>query len=160
MSVKINPPPLQIPSQLVQDKEMGGFFNALLRTVYQIWNEVFSIRFKEKTTTTDATVTPLQRVLVDTNKSVYIEARVVARRTGGSSGTAGDTAFYVLQGCFKNIGGTVSLVASTILNGGEDQAGWDCGFAISGTQAVVVGTGAVDNNITWESTVSFYEVGV
>jgi uncharacterized membrane protein len=160
MSIKINPPPLQIPGSLVGDKELWGFFNALIRTIYQMWTELFSLRYKEKTTTTDAVVTPLQRIAVGTDKSVYIEARVIARRTGGSSGANGDTAFYVLQGCFKNIGGTVSLVASTILNGGEDQVSWDCGFAVSGTQAVVVGTGAANNNITWESTVSVYEAGV
>lgn len=155
----LNPPPLQIPQSLSSDKETAGFFGALLRTIYQIWTEVFNLRFKAKTTTTDATVTALQRVDIDTNKSVYIEARVVARRTGGSAGAAGDTAFYVIQGCFKNISGVVSLVASTITNGGEDQAAWDIGFSIVGTQAVLVGTGAANNNITWESTVSFYEVG-
>lgn len=160
MSVKINPPPLQIPPAFAADQEIAGFFNALLRTIYQIWTTLFSLQFKEKTLTTDATVTPLQRVQVDTNKSVYIEARVVARRTSGSAGATGDTAFYILQGCFKNIAGTVTLVASTILNGGEDQGAWDCGFAVSGTQAVLVGTGAANNNITWQSTVSFYEVGV
>jgi len=160
MSVTVNPPPLQIPAQLVQEKETEGFFNSLLRTIYQLWNEVFSLRFREKTLTTDATVTPLQRVLVDVNKSVFIEARVIARRTGGAAGSEGDTAFYILQGCFKNVGGTVSLVAATILNGGEDQTGWDLGYSVSGNQAILVGTGAEDNNITWESTVSFYEVGV
>lgn len=155
----LNPPPLQIPSQFTQDKEIAGFFGALLRTIYQIWTEVFNLRFKARTTTTDATVTPLQRVDVDLNKSVYIESTVVARRTGGSAGAAGDTAFYVTQACFKNIAGVVSLVASVITNGGEDQAGWDIGYSVVGTQAVLVATGAVNNNITWESTVSFYEVG-
>ena len=157
---KLNPPPLQIPSVFNPDKEANGFFNALLRTIYQIWVEVFNLRFKATTRTTDASVTALQRVTVDTNKTVYIEARVVARRTGGSSGAVGDSAFYVAQGCFKNISGVVSLVASTILNGGEDQVAWDCGFAVSGTDAVLTGQGAANNNITWESIVSFYEVGV
>lgn len=156
---QLNPPPLQIPAAFNDDREVNGFFLALLRTIYQIWVEVFNLRFKARTTTTDATVTALQRVDVETNKSVFIEARVVARRTGGAAGAAGDTAFYVLQGGFKNIAGTVSLVAASILNGGEDQVGWDLGFSIVGTQAVVVATGAANNNITWESTVSFYEVG-
>ena len=117
MGIKINPPPIQIPGQLVEDKEMSGFFNALMRTIYQMWSELYGLRFKAKTTTTDDTVTAAQRVLVDTGKSVYIESRVVARRTGGSAGSDGDTAFYVVQGCFKNIAGIVTLVASTITNG-------------------------------------------
>lgn len=156
----LTPPPLQIPSEFTGSKEVSGFFNALLRTVYLIWTEVFNLRFKAKTLTTDATPTALQRVDVGLNKSVYIEGRVVVRRTGGSAGTIGDTAFYVIQGCFKNIAGTVTLVVATILNGGEDQVGWDCTFGIVGTQAVLIGTGAANNNITWESTISFYEVGV
>ena len=156
----ISPPVLQVPSALGSDKETARFFELLLRTIYRIWLEVFNLRFREKTLTTDATVTALQRILVDTNKTVYIEGIVVARRTGGSAGSAGDSAFYKILACFKNISGTVSLVASTITNGGEDQVAWDCGFAISGNTAILTGAGAVNNNITWESSVSFYEVGV
>jgi hypothetical protein len=157
----LNPPPLQLPSQLVEDREVAGFFDGLLRTVYQVWSQVFSLQFQEKTTTNDSTVTALQRVDVPTGKSVFVEARVVARRTGGSSGSDGDSAGYIRAATFKNISGTVSLVGSVAsIYTAEDQAGWDCGFAISGTQAVLVGTGANNNNITWESFVSFYEVGV
>jgi len=158
--VSINPPPLEIPPALASDKRTRGFLELLLRTLYQIWNKVFSLEFEEKTTTTNATPTVLQRVTVETNKTVHVQARVVARRTGGSSGTAGDSAFYILWGVFKDISGTVSLVGASILNGAEDQAGWDLAFSISGSQVLVVGTGAANNNITWKSFVSFYEVGV
>lgn len=157
---KTNPPPLQMPTSFTQDKEIAGFFDQLLRAVYQMWVELFNIRSREKTTTTNATPKTLQIVNVPLNRSSYIEARVAARRTGGSAGTAGDTAFYVLQGCFKNIAGTVSLVASSILNGGEDQAAWDLTFSISGSNVYIYGTGAANNNITWESSVSYIEVGV
>ena len=156
---RIAPPILTLPPSLQQDKETAKFFDGLMRFIYQLWSEVNGRNFEEKTLTTDATVTPLQRILVNENTTVFIEARVVARRTGGSAGSVGDSAFYILQGCFKNISGTVSLVASTILNGGEDQSAWDLGFAISGAQAVLVGTGAANNNITWESNVNYYEVG-
>jgi hypothetical protein len=156
---RVSPPILALPASLQQDKETAKFFDGLMRFIYQIWTEVNGRNFEEKTLTTDNTVTPLQRISVNLNTTVYIEGRVVARRTGGSAGAAGDSAFYVIQGCFKNVSGTVSLVSLTILNGGEDQAGWDCGFAVSGTQAVLVGTGANNNNITWESNVNYYEVG-
>lgn len=160
MSVRVNPPPLKLPAQLSQQKEVSAFFDGLLRTFYQLWNEVFSQNFKEKTLTVGNTVTPLQRIIVPDNTSIFIEARIVARRTGGSAGAEGDTAFYILQGCFKNVSGTISLVSSTILNGGEDQASWNCAFSVSGQQVVIVGTGEVNNNITWQSTVSLYEVGL
>ncbi|TVM02753.1 MAG: hypothetical protein CV087_08800 [Candidatus Brocadia sp. WS118] len=156
----LNPPPLSLPSAFNQDIEVAKFFDAMLRTIYQLWSQVRGMESVAKTLTTDATVTPLQRIEVKTDTSIYIEARVIARRTGGSAGAAGDSAFYVIQAGFKNISGTVSLIASTILNGGEDQASWDLGFAIDGTQAVLVGTGAVNNNISWQSAVSYYEVGI
>jgi hypothetical protein len=154
------PPPLRPPAVLMQDKEMAVFFDALIRTVYQTWDDVKRRSYSEKTLTTDATTTALQRIAIPTDKSVYVDAMVLARRTGGSSGSAGDTAWYRKQAAFKNVAGTVSLVASIVTDQGEDQSAWDCGFSVSGTNAVLVGTGAANNNITWESRISFFEVGV
>jgi len=156
---KISPPPLQMPSAFVQDKEISSFFDQLLRVIYQMWVELFDIRTKARTTTTNATPTSLQFVTIDTNRSIYVEASVVARRTGGSAGTTGDSAFYKISGGFKNIAGTVTQVGSTVTDSGEDQAGWNCAFVISGASVVITGTGAANNNITWESSVSYHEVG-
>jgi hypothetical protein len=156
----LNPVPLRPPAALMQDKEMAAFFDGLLRTVYQTFSIVKDLDYSQKTQTTDATTTALQRIVIPEDRTVYVDARVVARRTGGSSGSAGDSAWYRKQAGFKNIGGTVSLIASIVTDQGEDQAGWDCGFSVSGNRAVLVGTGAADNNITWESRVSVLEVGV
>lgn len=156
----INPPTLTIPSAFAQDKEIGKFFSSFLRAVYLMWVEIFSARSKLKVTTTDATPTAAQYIAVPTNKTVFIDSIVVARRTGGSAGTTGDSAWYRLQGGFKNIAGTLSIIGANDLIGGEDQAGWNVQYASSGETIALTVTGAASNNVTWETTVSAYEVGV
>lgn len=160
MTLPITPPSFQVPAVFADDAEISGFMDALFRTIYRMWRELYNIRTSAKTTTTNATNTAAQYIAVPTNKTVFIDSIVVARRTGGSGGATGDSAWYRLQGGFKNIAGTVSLIGTSDLIGGEDQAGWNVSYAISGTDIVLTVTGAANNNITWESTVSTYEVGV
>lgn len=103
------------------------------------------------TTTTDATPTNISIFGTSTNEfGILVEAYVFAKRTGGIAGTAGDSAGYVRRAVFKNIAGVVSLVGSVQDNFTvEDQAGWDCTWAITSTNLAVQVTGATDNNITW-----------
>lgn len=159
MSLKLNPPPLQIPQAFANDKQIAAFFSSFINVVYQMWNALYGIRADTSTKTTDATPTAIIRVPVDEGKTVMIQASVVARRTGGSAGTLGDSAFYVLTGAFKNVGGVLTGIGTPDLIGGEDNAAWDCGFDSVGQEALVVVTGDTNNNITWNATVSNYEVG-
>lgn len=159
MVSSVNPPPLQVPPVYLQDKLSAAFFGGLIQTLYQVWTRVYQIRFSSTTKTTDATVTGALRVEVPNGKTVMIEANVVARRTGGASGANGDSAWYKLTGAYKNIGGVLTGIGTPSLVGGEDQAAWNVGFSSSSTFAVVTVTGAAGNNITWETTLSSYEVG-
>lgn len=159
MTISLQPPPIQIPKQFAADAAVNGFFSALLNTIYQIWIALYSIRTQSKITTTDATNTEIFSVLVDTNKTVMIQASIVARRTGGGSGTVGDSAWYFLLGAYKNIGGVLTGIGAPSLTGGEDQAGWNVSFTSAGSNAIVQVTGAAGNNITWEGTLSAYTVG-
>lgn len=159
MTLKINPPPLIVPKTFAQDKEAAAFFGGLLNTIYQLWTATYSIRFTAKVKTTDATTTALIRTNIDNNKTVMLVANIVARRTGGVSGTNGDSAFYTLTGAYKNIAGVLTGIGTANKISGEDQAGWDVGFTSSGLSAIVIVTGAVGNDITWEGTISAYEVG-
>lgn len=159
MSISLAPPPLQVPPDFALAKDKNAFFSALLNTLYQLWTAVYSIRAQNRTTTTDATVTALLRVEVPTNKTVMLDACVVARRTGGSAGTNGDSAFYHITGAYKNIAGVLTGIGSPVLDAGEDQAAWNVAFTSSGSYAVVTVAGAVNNNITWEGAVSVYTVG-
>lgn len=102
-------------------------------------------------TTTDATVTTLQTISTTSGSTNGLEVRVVARRTGGTAGSSGDAAFYVLKAMAKNISGTVTLSTVEAVEF-EDRASWDADLVASGTNVLVRITGAVNNNISWSST--------
>lgn len=105
--------------------------------------------------TTDATVTTVQTVNIPDSVIILIEAHVVGQRTGGSAGTAGDGAGYIRRGLYKrSAGGSPTLIGS-IQDGftAESQAGWDCTFDVSGNTVRVRVTGAINNNVTWNSTI-------
>lgn len=159
MTISLAPPPLDVPGDFAADKPKAAFFSGLLSTLYQLWNTVYSIRSNAKVLTTDATATGLVRISVPTNKTVMIDVFIAARRTGGSAGTIGDSAFYHLTGAYKNVAGTLTGIGTPTLIQGEDQVGWAVAFSSSGEFAVVTVTGAANNNITWEGTFSTYTVG-
>lgn len=159
MVSRINPPPLQVPPDFLQDKLKQAFFGSLIQTIYQLWTKTYQIESAYTVRTTDASVTALVRVPVKEGKTVMITANIVARRTGGTAGANGDSAWYVLAGAYKNIGGVLTGIGTPGLSGGEDQAGWNVGFSTSGTDALVTVLGAANNNITWEGTIKLYEVG-
>lgn len=158
-NVSLSPPPLQVPADFLADKQKAAFFSGLINTMYQLWNTTYNIRFKSKVKTTDATTTAIIRAGVANGKTLLVQAFIVARRTGGSAGTEGDSAFYVLTGAYKNISGVLTGIGTPNLVGGEDQVAWNVGFSSAGTDIVVTVVGEVNNDITWECTISTYEVG-
>jgi len=111
-------------------------------------------------TTTNATTATAATIAIASGNTYLIEARIVARRTGGSSGTADDGATYVRRGTYTTKSGTVTLMGSvqTIGTDAEDQAGWDATLDISGTNVLVRVTGAANNDITWFADVSVQRV--
>lgn len=159
MTNSVNPPPLQIPPEFANDKLKNSFFSGLINTLYQLWTSVYGLRTSYKITTTDDSATAALRVPVQTGKTTMIIAYIVARRTGGEAGTEGDSAWYRLEGAYKNVNGTLTGVGSPGLYGGEDQATWDFYFTAGNGEVVVTAKGAIDNNITWEGAASTYVVG-
>lgn len=116
--------------------------------------------FKTRVKTTDATPTTLFTYTMDTGKSVNFEAQIVARRTGGTAGTAEDSAGYDIRATVKNVAGTATMVTGspTALVTHEDQAGWDAQIIVTGGDIEVEVTGAVDNDIAWSLTLFVHEV--
>lgn len=110
--------------------------------------------------TTDATVTTLYTFTLPASTDVGIEARVVARRTGGSSGTAEDGAYYILNALYKMVSGTtatiIGSVGQTVV--GESQAGWDATLDTTGATVRVRVQGASNNNVTWRMWARAYPV--
>lgn len=111
----------------------------------------YAIR-QTRTTTTDATVTTIDTIAITASRTYMIEARVVARRTGGSSGAADDGAVYVRTAMVTTKSSVVTINSTTSLVTQEDQAGWDVTLAVSGSNVVIQVTGAANNNITWHCT--------
>lgn len=103
--------------------------------------------------TTDATTTTLFTISAPLNATFLVTGYVVARRTGGSAGTANDGAGYRVKMLVKNEAGTVAVIgdpATFITVIGESQAGWTAEPSAPGGSLVGVRvTGAVDNNVTW-----------
>lgn len=104
---------------------------------------------QQRVATTNATQTTLYTLQTATDTSYNCQFRVIARRTGGASGAAGDYATYVVEASVNNIAGTVTIDAVTTTVGFESQAGWDVTVTASGTTALLRVTGAASNNITW-----------
>lgn len=101
-------------------------------------------------TTTDATVTTLATIAIPASTTVKVSVFVVARRTGGASGTAEDGAGYQIDATYKNVAGTATLIgALTATYTAEDQAGWNATLTISGSNVLVRITGAAGNNVSW-----------
>lgn len=103
--------------------------------------------------TTNATVTTLATVAIPSNSSVKIEATILGRRTGGTSGAAQDAAVYVRTLRLKNVAGTVTGFNLQSDYTSEDQTTWNGTITVSGTNALVQVTGAANNNVTWYGTV-------
>ena len=111
--------------------------------------------------TTNGTITAIDTIPTVTDTCIMVDAQVVARRTGGTAGTAGDIAAYSRRAAFKNVGGVLTQVGTTTAVGTyESQAAWDCTIVTSGTNILVRGLGAANNNVTWHSTTAIYQVGV
>ena len=108
--------------------------------------------YQGRAATTDATVTTVQTITITASNSYLIESRIVARRTGGVSGTADDGAVYIRRALVTTKAGTVTISAVQDGLTQEDQAGWDATFTVSGASILVRVTGAASNNITWHAT--------
>jgi hypothetical protein len=114
---------------------------------------------QHRAATTDATVTTTATIATAANRTYFVRVKTLARRTGGTGGTADDAAGYWCAATYKTAAAVLTEVAETCTVAQEDQAGWAVSFAPSGTDILVQVTGAADNNITWHSTVETSFVG-
>lgn len=109
---------------------------------------------RQYVTTTDATVTTIKTIPVRIGSVVRLWIEACAVRTGGSSGTSGDSAGYILTATVKNVSGTAALVGSvTVVSASEDQVAWDCTVSVTSGTAIVTVAGAANNNVSWSAMV-------
>lgn len=100
--------------------------------------------------TTDATATTIQTIATTSNQVQLVKIKVLGYRTGGSAGTAGDSATFEHTLRIKNVAGTVTVVDNQTDYSSQDQT-WTVTFTVSSTNVLVQVTGAVNNNIDWKS---------
>lgn len=103
----------------------------------------------QNVSTTNATQTTLHTFKIPQGKTYRISYRIIGRRTGGSAGTAGDTAVFENKATYKNVAGVVTQV------GADDGFTfnlllWSVAKPISGETLVLKVTGSANNNITWD----------
>lgn len=117
--------------------------------------------YQNRVATTNATITTLHTHAIPASTTLWMEARVTARRTGGSAGTAEDGAAYTVRAAFKNVAGVATMIGAVDpAFTREDQAGWDATIDVDGAgNARVRVTGATNNNITWHATIRTWQVG-
>jgi hypothetical protein len=100
--------------------------------------------------TTDATVTTIQTIATSSNQVQLVKIKVLGYRTGGSAGSAGDSATFEHTLRIKNVAGTVTIQDNQSDYTSQDQT-WAVSFTVSSTNVLVQVTGAVNNNIDWKS---------
>lgn len=143
-------------------QKLGGSWSVLdtqmkdLQNFLQLSQKTRTASARAKTT--DATVTTLETIPVPVDTVVHVTADVVARRTGGSSGSANDGAAYTLFCAATNSAGTAALIGSVTVTAKESQAGWDCTIDANGGNLRVRVTGAANNDIQWRAAYRTFSV--
>lgn len=104
--------------------------------------------------TTSATVATLLTLTLADDTAYLIEARVLARRTAGAAGAAGDCAAYLRRALAHRTAGGGAVLVGTVEAPfeREDQTAWDCTIDASGNDLRVRVTGAASNTVTWHCT--------
>jgi hypothetical protein len=143
------------------------------------WGSTQAGRVSMAARTTDATTTEFSTADTDTlsadfdrytlrdDSAISFTAIVSARQTGGTSGTAGDSASWTVNAVIKNIGGTTSMVGgsggATIAPDFSDAAaaGWRLDVVAGGANGALVlrATGEANKDITWEAHILHAEAG-
>lgn len=101
--------------------------------------------------TTNNTITTIVNIAIPASHACFLDAYVVARRTGGTAGTAEDCAAYIIRALANQVAGAANIVAQSQTVIGESQAAWDCVFDANSTNVRIRVTGATNNNITWHA---------
>lgn len=113
----------------------------------------------ETITTSDATPSTLKTIAIPTDTVLLIEAYITCRKTAGSGvGVIGDGNGYVINVKAKNVGGviTIGFIQNSFTS--EDISVLDCTFIVSGTNILLQVTGAINDNVTWNTITKTYNV--
>ncbi len=150
-----NPPNITAKIQVLQ----GTLGNEVMRLESLSTNDdPLEIVYQNRVATTDNTTTTLHTFTVPASTTLYISSVVIARRTGGTSGTAEDGASFEIKGTYNNISGNATRIGSINKIANKNQSAWNVNLVPSSGQVLLQVTGANNNNITWHMTSRVYRV--
>ncbi len=110
----------------------------------------FPFKYTATATTTNATPATIATIPLDASTTTLVTAFVVARRTGGSAGTAEDGLAFVINGAFKMISGVATQIGLSLPTIVQDKFIWNANLIVSSGNVLVQGTGAINTNINWK----------
>lgn len=111
--------------------------------------QVVHVTRQYKVQTTNATDTTLADISIPSDSVVGIEAKIVCRQHGGSSGAAGDGAFYVRNVHARNNSGSVSVRQNATSVTSEDVNAFNVITSSSGSNVRLEARGAANRNVAW-----------
>jgi len=106
------------------------------------------VRTTDTVTTTDATLTPIAIIPIPDNTCMYIDARIVGRRTDTA-----DRAAYLRRVCVYREAGAAPVFQGAIATvfTRESATGWQASFQINGNNVEIVVAGNVGQTVNWRS---------
>ena len=109
--------------------------------------------------TTNNTPLTLFNFTPNEGKTYLVEAKIGGKRTGGSAGTEGDSAFYIRKKAFYINSGVISPINITTTNDfvAESDSAWNCDIN-SGSNLSVFVLGASNVNINWKGLVTITKI--
>jgi hypothetical protein len=115
--------------------------------------------FQNRVTTTGTTATTIHTVAIPATTTVMVEAKIVARRTGGVLGTAEDGGVFEITGAFKNVAGTATQIGATQAGIAVSDSGtMSVAFTPTGSDVLIEVTGDLTVDYTWHVHVRTYAV--
>jgi hypothetical protein len=109
--------------------------------------------------TTDDTVTTLETIEIPNNSIILINSNITCRKTGGAGvGVVGQGNGYIRTVVAQNIAGVVSIGIIQSSFTSENIINFDTTFTISGTNVLLQVTGAINDDVKWNSITKKYNV--
>ena len=122
-------------------------------------NGVYEDTTGSTVSTTDATVTSLEIIAIPIDTIILIESYITCRKTAGVGiGTVGAGNGYVRTVKAQNIGGVVTIGTVQSSYTSESIVGFSVSVIVSGTNVVIRATGAINDNVNWNSITKKFNV--
>jgi len=120
----------------------------IIKEIFGTSNQIISVSKMYRVTTT-STGTATFAIAIPDDYSALIETKAIAKQTGGSAGTAGDSAAYIRTLSAKNIAATASIDKTQTDFTYEINGALDFTSAPSGATIVYTAQGALNRNFSW-----------